>query len=168
MNIFAVSADPVVAAQMLCDEHVVKMPLESAQMMSTVWHQHHGRKKIPSPVYKVSHPHHPCTLWVGATTMNYRWLYQHAVALVAEHKTRYKREALHKSYAIIHALRDPPPGVPVGPLQPFALCMPDKYRNPLDPVESYRNFYLGEKMGFATWKFCEPPWWVSYSSTALV
>ena len=35
MNIFILHEDPVVAAQMLCDRHVPKMIVESAQMLST-------------------------------------------------------------------------------------------------------------------------------------
>ena len=35
MNIFALDKDPVVAAQMSCDKHIVKMILESAQMLCT-------------------------------------------------------------------------------------------------------------------------------------
>ena len=35
MNIFILDNDPVIAAQMQCDKHVVKMIVESAQMLST-------------------------------------------------------------------------------------------------------------------------------------
>ena len=35
MNIFYLHKDPIVAAQMSCDKHVVKMILESAQLLST-------------------------------------------------------------------------------------------------------------------------------------
>ena len=35
MNIFYVDKDPIVAAKMLIDKHVVKMIVESAQMLST-------------------------------------------------------------------------------------------------------------------------------------
>lgn len=160
MNIFAVSNDPVTAASMLCDQHVVKMPLESAQMLSTVWHSHCDSP--PSPVYKPSHGHHPCTLWAGKSTMNYQWLWQHAVALVAEHAVRYKRTKPHKSYEVLNALRKPPPGLRVGPLTPFAMAMPEQYKDQLDPVQSYRLYYAREKLGFATWKFCDKPWWLDF------
>ena len=33
MNIFYVDQDPVKAAQMMCDKHIIKMILESAQML---------------------------------------------------------------------------------------------------------------------------------------
>jgi len=36
MNIFVLDKDPYVAAQMMCDKHVVKMILEGSQMLSTV------------------------------------------------------------------------------------------------------------------------------------
>ena len=32
MNIFVLDKDPIISAQMQCDKHIVKMPLESAQM----------------------------------------------------------------------------------------------------------------------------------------
>jgi hypothetical protein len=35
MNIFILDLDPVISASMLCDKHVVKMIVESAQMLST-------------------------------------------------------------------------------------------------------------------------------------
>ena len=35
MNIFFLHKHPVIAAQMQCDKHVVKMVLETAQMLST-------------------------------------------------------------------------------------------------------------------------------------
>ena len=39
MNRFIIDHDPIQIAQSLCDKHVVKMPLEEAQMLSTVVRQ---------------------------------------------------------------------------------------------------------------------------------
>lgn len=39
MNIFVLDTCPVVAAQYLNDKHVVKMVLESAQILCTVHHE---------------------------------------------------------------------------------------------------------------------------------
>ena len=36
MNIFVLDRNPTIAAQMACDKHVVKMILETAQMLCTV------------------------------------------------------------------------------------------------------------------------------------
>ena len=38
MNIFVLDDQPEIAAQMMCDKHVVKMILESCQLMSTAHH----------------------------------------------------------------------------------------------------------------------------------
>ena len=35
MNIFHLDNDPIKAAQMMCDKHIVKMIVEYAQLMST-------------------------------------------------------------------------------------------------------------------------------------
>ena len=46
MNIFYVSRDPFLAATMLCDKHVVKMILESCQMLSTAHRILDGTKRV--------------------------------------------------------------------------------------------------------------------------
>ena len=40
MNIFVLHKNPIEAAKMACDKHVVKMILETAQMLCTVAHAH--------------------------------------------------------------------------------------------------------------------------------
>ena len=65
MNIFVLHDDPVVAAQMMCDKHVVKMILESNQMLSTV-----ARKYGHDAPYRSTHAKHPCTLWTGDSLLN--------------------------------------------------------------------------------------------------
>ena len=57
MNLFYVEREPVAAAQALCDKHVVKMILETAQMLSTA----HRLSETPQApfVYKVTHRNHP-------------------------------------------------------------------------------------------------------------
>lgn len=43
MNIFVLSEGPVEAARMQCDKHVVKMIVETAQMLCTVGHGPYNR-----------------------------------------------------------------------------------------------------------------------------
>ena len=105
MNIFVVDEDPVVAAQQLCDKHVVKMILETAQMLCTVA-RNHGHE---AP-YKVAHPKHPCTLWVGKSAANWQWLIDHGLAMAAEYTRRYGRK--HKSEEVIRWCARLPIGFP--------------------------------------------------------
>ena len=60
LNIFVLDRDIPTCARYHADQHVVKMILESAQMLCTVINLSGGR----SP-YKSTHPQHPCTLWQG-------------------------------------------------------------------------------------------------------
>lgn len=149
MNIFVVDRDPVQAAQDLCDKHVVKMIVETAQMLCSA----HPAGAAP---YRRTHAKHPCTLWTAASMQNYMWLIDHGIALCEEYTKRYGKR--HKSQDVIEWCRDnAPPLLSLG-LTPFAQAMPDQYRDP-DPVTAYRNYYQGEKRRFATWKGSKPSWW---------
>ena len=71
MNIFVLDENPQVAAQMHNDKHVVKMILETAQLLCGVHHMVGGDYDIP---YKLSHKNHPCAIWVRQCIENYIWL----------------------------------------------------------------------------------------------
>ena len=50
MNIFVTSPDPVESAQVLPDKHIVKMPLETCQMLAVVyskWYFNWGNDLLP-------------------------------------------------------------------------------------------------------------------------
>lgn len=157
MNIFILDTDPVQAAQWQCDKHVVKMILESTQLLSTA-HWICGSK---GP-YKPTHVHHPCTKWVADSRENYLWLAKHAHALLAEYKARYGRDHACKP-KIIWLSINIPSNIPEKGLQPFAIAMNmQQYGScvvPGDPVTSYRNYYKAAKASIATWKRNKPPWW---------
>lgn len=72
MNIFVLSENPVEAAHFHCDQHLHKMILESAQMLSTAAHQEfpHLSRHIYQPAYEK----HPCTQWVSASPNHMVWL----------------------------------------------------------------------------------------------
>jgi hypothetical protein len=153
MNIFALDRDPRRAARWQCDRHVVKMTLETAQILCTVAHA----RGMVAP-YRVTHAHHPCVLWAAGRSGNWRWLLEHGRALAAEYTRRYGHE--HRSLAVIEwAARLPVPGDP-GHRQPFIQVMPEPYRC-RDSIVAYRRFYRAEKAAFATWKAPAkaPPWW---------
>ena len=151
MNIFVVDNDPVVAATMLCDKHVVKMIVETAQMLCTV-----GRSNGYETRYRSTHAKHPCTLWAGQSKQNWDWLVKHGLSMCEEYTRRYGRR--HKTHDVIESLARLPIDLPTTGLTPFAQAMPDQYKGD-DPVEAYRNYYKGEKSGFAKWKTSTPSWW---------
>jgi hypothetical protein len=144
---------------MLCDKHVVKMLVETAQLLSTVWHECAAPEDVPALAYRPSHQRHPCAIWARTSSMNYFWLHDHGLAMADEYTLRYAGRR-HASRAVIEARRVPPlECVPVGALTPFAQCMPDQYKREGDPVAAYRAYYLGDKSRFATWRGRKTPDW---------
>ena len=114
MNIFRLDNDPVVAAQMLCDEHVYKMVIEYGQLLSTAHRvldgvlekraSKSGKRMVDHYVvsgavreellYKVTHKNHPAAIWCRENSSNYRWLFKHFQATAKEYMLRYGREHL--------------------------------------------------------------------------
>jgi hypothetical protein len=88
------------------------------------------------------------------------WTLDLIVALHREWRFRHNHKKLHKSYLISLYIRDNiPTNFPETGLTPFALAMPDKYKVEGDPIQSYRNYYCGDKRDMATWKRRERPEW---------
>ena len=72
MNIFRLSNDAYECAEMHCDKHVVKMLLETAQMLSTAWRMTDSDSEYADKhgMYKVAHKNHPSTVWVRNNVIN--------------------------------------------------------------------------------------------------
>ncbi|MDG5500967.1 pyrimidine dimer DNA glycosylase/endonuclease V [Marinobacter sp. BGYM27] len=154
MNIFVLDDDITKCAEYHCDQHAIKMILESVQLLCTALN-----KKGFSTPYKSTHAKHPCVLWVEASYDNFEWLVQLTLALNAEYRFRFDKTGDHKSIAVLSEI-DKFRFERLG-LTPFAQAMPDQYKQVGDPVSAYRQFYLGEKMGFAKWTKREVPLWIS-------
>jgi hypothetical protein len=78
MNIFAIDDRPKKAAMHVNNQHAVKMPLESAQLLSTT-RRYFGDKN--PRLYKSTHVNHPSNVWVRESLANYIWLCHHFKAL---------------------------------------------------------------------------------------
>ena len=149
MNIFKLDESPVVSAKYACDKHVVKMILESAQMLCSV--QPEG-----TAPYKRSFYNHPCTKWVRASARNYEWLLLHAYALCDEYTRRYDK--VHKTEQVIEWCDNNRPELPNVEMTKQPTCMPD-YCKTESVVGSYRKYYINEKVKFAKWKDGNVPSW---------
>lgn len=178
MNIFYLDKDPKLAAQYHCDKHVVKMILESAQLLSTAHRvldgvQGHyisaGNRKIKqwtlsdwreNLLYKTAHYNHPCAVWVRISSENYMWLYHLFMELCIEFRNRYHKIHLseEKLADVLSYLPDNIPIItftePIQAMELYAQCMV-----PGNSVEAYRNYYKQIKSEIAEWKFTEKPYW---------
>jgi hypothetical protein len=139
VNIFYLDRDIEQAARFHSDVHIIKMPLESAQILcAALW-----RYDIPAP-YKQSHAGHPCVLWAGDSLSHWKWLKKFGLALCAEYT--YRRDRSHACEAVINSLPDNPPITDLGWSDP-PQAMPEEYRS-LDVVAAYRTYYAGAKSFF--------------------
>jgi len=179
MNTFVLSYDPKEAASFHCNKHVVKMILESAQMLCAAHWTHLLKKEGKSisdfkrikdaqawayehtptalqPSWKMSHMRHPCTVWTGENISNYAWQLSLCESLIEEYTKRYGR--IHKSTTVATWLRQNLPiEIEEKSLSNFPVCMREEYKvyneqGIIDVVESYRNYYLRDKVRFAKWE----------------
>lgn len=180
MNIFFLSRNPERAAEYMCDKHVVKMVLETAQLLSTAhrildgreivvpttdklgrkrWKKHY---ELPDSredkLYKVSHPSHPCSVWVRQNAEHYRWLYRHFKALCNQYTLRYGK--VHASARLQSVLQQPPHNAFRGEFQEPPQVVPEEYQTKVDTVVAYRQYYIADKAYIAKWtRTHQPVWW---------
>ena len=152
MNIFVLDKDFRKCARYHCDKHVVKMILESAQILCTV----SNLMGLTTP-YRSTHIKHLCVKWAMQSIQNWCWLRRLASALNEEFKFRFGHKDNHKAYTIIENLEEPP--LPNIGLTEHPQAMPDIYKAPGNPVQAYRNYYVAMKRPFATWKRRRQPKW---------
>ena len=178
MNIFFLDNDIKKCAQYHCDKHVVKMILETAQLLSTAHRildgtetvavSDTGRKKkkwilpnaLENYIYSATHINHPSAIWCRKTDKNYCWLHQLLLALCKEYTYRYGK--IHKCQAtgLVASLAKLPKNIPIGEFTPPTPAMPDEYKVSNDVLKSYHNYYNGAKVRMFAWKKRQPPNWI--------
>lgn len=155
MNIFVLDADPALAAKYHIDKHVIKMILESAQLLCTAHHVCGTTSLIP---YKKTHHNHPSALWCRASKQNYLWLVSLGMELCKEYTHRYGK--IHKTQAVIQWASEHIPDLPDVGLTDFAQAMPDDCKNK-DPVLAYRAYYIKHKSEFLVRGKMQPAQWTN-------
>jgi hypothetical protein len=148
MNIFYLHPNPRRCARWHCDKHVVKMILESCQLLYTI-HWMTTTEIEPSHIhcapnrgYKPTHQKHPCVLWLCESIENYRWLVKLARCLSDEYTFRYGKT--HSCLEHIHWLSYVEPTLPQVSFTPPRCAMPDKYKHS-NPLVAYRRYYSEDK-----------------------
>ena len=89
MNIFVLDDDIRTCARYHCDQHVVKMILESAQLLCTAL----NKQGFRTP-YRSTHVKHPCVLWLEQSYDNFLWLKALAMELNRESASATKSSAI--------------------------------------------------------------------------
>lgn len=180
MNIFFVDEDPRLAAQALVDKHVVKMIVETAQLLSTahrlldgvqvelilekdgkrrkknVWILGDDRNDV---LYNVTHRNHPSAVWARTAVENYNWLADHLFALGDEYTDRYGK--IHKTISrCAYELQSPPYNLREYDWTTPPSCMDEQYILGDNVVDNYRNYYKFGKAHLHKWKNGKKPDWL--------
>lgn len=152
MNIFYLSHCPSRSAKYQYNKHVVKMVLETAQLLATAHHQlgeQYGYDTSYVP-YKQTHKNHPSAIWVRQSFENYMWAYEHMIALGKEYTRRYG-----KTHLTIEKCRDvfynAPKGISNKPFTSPPQCMPEEHHCD-STVEAYWNYYINDKQNICSSK----------------
>jgi len=178
VNIFYIDRDPAVAAQLMVDKHVVKMILESAQLLSTAHRVLDGREVVGKSktgrnakrwiledsrndvLYSATHINHPSAVWARKAVENYNWLYEHFYALGREYTYRYGK--IHKCFQgeLSYMLASPPHNLREYEMTLMPSAMAPEYIISVDPIINYRNYYKFGKTKMHSWKNRQPPEWI--------
>jgi hypothetical protein len=176
MNIFYLDKDPRLAAEYHCDKHVVKMILESAQLLSSAhrfvdgkmfmgksktgrnqkgWVLNDYRETV---LYKAGWENHPSAIWARSNIDHYRYLYDLFTFLIIEYKYRYDK--VHKCSELLEPLLNSPFNIDIdSPWKEPPQAMPEECRVENDSVTAYRNYYVIHKSHFAKWTKRKVPDW---------
>ena len=145
MNIFFLSFIPREAARLHCDKHVVKMILETSQLLYSA-HWILNPEGLNENAYKLAHKNHPCSIWVRTSLSNYMWLASLGFWLCREYQYRYGEHKIHKTERHILWLRENLPiGIPDIPMTSFPQAMPVEYKRD-NAVDAYHAYYRENKV----------------------
>lgn len=182
MNIFYIDENPIQAAQWMVDKHVVKMILETAQLLSTAHRVLDGapvevsyyadgsdkvrKKKVwlldddrNDVLYNATHINHPSAIWARESVENYSWLVDHLFALSDEYTYRYGKK--HKTIEKLgYMIQSPPFHLKEWDMTTMPSCMPDEYKIGT-PVDNYREYYKNGKSDLHKWTKRDAPYWIS-------
>lgn len=146
MNIFYLDQNPRKSAQAMTNKHIVKMILETAQLLSSAHHILDGEiSPFKSVLYKPTHKNHPSTIWTRESHENYEWLYEHFLELCNEYTRRYHRVHLTET-KLKDVLYHLPLNIPLKKRTPIRIAITNTAHHRKNPVESYRVYYEAEKL----------------------
>ena len=161
MNLFILDTDPATSAKYHVDKHIVKMPTETAQMISFLYHDKElWDAEIPDFIMGFSKTHykHPCTIWIRESLQNFKYACKLGMELYKEYQFRYNKPDKHQRAREIFqfALKNPPKLKNIG-LTPFAQAMDTEYIKFHSPVLNYQEYYKEGKKHLHKWTKRETP-----------
>jgi hypothetical protein len=180
MNIFFLSQKPSRCARWHCDKHVVKMILETTQLLYTAHWILAQAAGWPAPdlstapfrkgsetqrgYLSISNPKHPSAIWVRESLEHYKWLCALGINLCIEFRHRFGAEKAHSCEEHLRWLtRNPPSELKRRGWRQPPCAMPDEYKRSRDAIVCYRIYYKedkGAKRGILNYSGRHRPHWL--------
>ncbi len=171
VNFFYLDKNPLICAKYYCDKHVVKIPIEIAQILSKIHHILKTKVDFQmiyanSKVVKESLGPY---IWSISSLENYIWTCELGLALIFEYKYRFDKTT-HKTEQVLQYLLDNPPPIKSQGITPF--IMTNKYDMfqyiSSNPITNARYNYCEMKCANDKWtKRTKPKWFESLSKKIL-
>jgi len=175
MNIFYLNKNYKTCAEYHTNKHLISQIKESCQLLSTAHRVLDGVQYIDSSsgrrikrwklgnsyeniLYKATHVNHPSAIWVRQSEANYRWLVSLLSELCKEYTYRYGKTHKCEYSGLVDLLYvNSPRNISNRPFTEPTPAMPDIYKVNGDSVQSYINYYIGDKQRMFNWKNREIP-----------
>lgn len=179
MNIFFLSMSPSEAAKYHANIHVVKMIVETAQLLCNVHHRareasscdppYFTPRQIPYKESRAGHRKLGSMIWVAESLGNYRWALRLGLALCREYRlgrgrSKKKPQATHASEEVLRWLKEHEPNFRRTRRTKVAqhhLAMPEEFKLAKSAVEAYRDYYFSKRktMNMEWPEGQVPKWW---------
>ena len=162
MNIFALDRDTTICATYHTDKHIIKMPLETAQMVSFIYH---NKEMWDAPVpqllmaFSPAHDKHPCTVWIKENISNFFWTCEFGIKMIEEYRFRYNSNKHERCMLIFQWALANLPELDIDLITPFAKAMPEEFKVDCS-IDSYRNYYKYGKSELHQWTKRDKPEWI--------
>lgn len=168
MNIFILDENIQKNAQFHCDKHVVKMIVESCQLLANAFTMD---KLKTAPLTKNgkyrqhTFINHPCSKWVVESWENYLYLCQLTNALINEYNFRYNKKHFLEDFLnwVLENMKSSQ--FKMLKRTEFVRAIkkdkyPDLLSNKFSTIEAYREYYKRDKLFFAKWTKRNKPYWI--------
>lgn len=159
MNIFVLDFDITCSVRNYVDSHVIKMQVETAQLLSTASYLGNPALQDEWKWYKPTHINHPCNIWARESLDNYNYLVNLMDKLGDEWRYRWKHNKIHSSFEKLQDMPTPSVFPKIG-LTPFAICCTGLDITSNNAVDCYRKYYALNKTHIHKWKNRQPPTWL--------
>jgi hypothetical protein len=158
-----------------CDKHVVKMILETTQLLYTAhWYVAISKGTLPTfktaPTHSreprmhgylpVNNPSHPSALWARQSAEHYEWLSIFGLALCNEYRHRFSNKKHSCENHLRWLYQNLPPGLERNGFRDPPLAMPDEYKVSKNAVVSYRTYYKKGKTAILKYSGRHRPHWL--------